>query len=110
MRDKSQENVAAVVVEKSIKVLIADAENASEKNLTKANPEGPAHTVATKKDYRKRKAGQSEPPPLGRIHSNLTATEKMERKLRIVHGKSMYKKRSQMVEPVFNKKNWPQGG
>jgi hypothetical protein len=42
-----------------------------------------------------------EPPPRGRIPKGLTATQRMERKLRTKRGAALYRKRAQTVEPVF---------
>ncbi len=42
-----------------------------------------------------------QPPPRGRIPANLTPKERMSRKLRTKKGKSVYKERKQIVEPVF---------
>jgi hypothetical protein len=44
---------------------------------------------------------REEPPPRGRIPKGLTATQRMERKLRTKRGAALYKKRAQTVEPVF---------
>jgi len=57
---------------------------------------GPELLVNTTKDWKRRKA-----PPRGRIPKNLTATQRMERKLRTKRGAAPYTKRAQTVEPVF---------
>jgi hypothetical protein len=40
-------------------------------------------------------------PPIGRPPKNMTAKEKMQRKLNTKRGKAIYKKRKETVEPVF---------
>jgi hypothetical protein len=57
--------------------------------------------MATQKDWKRRKEMREAPPPRGRIPKHLTATERMERKLRTKRGSAEYKKRSQTIEPVF---------
>lgn len=42
-----------------------------------------------------------QPSPCGRTPANLTPQERMSRKLRTKKGKSVYKERKQIVEPVF---------
>ena len=57
--------------------------------------------MATQKDWKRRKEMREAPPPRGRIPKDLSATERMERKLRTKRGSEEYKKRSQTIEPVF---------
>lgn len=57
--------------------------------------------MATTKDWKRRKELRDSPPPRGRIPGRLTATQRMERKLRTKVGSCEYKKRSQTIEPVF---------
>ena len=57
--------------------------------------------MVTKKDWKRRKLMREEPPPRGRIPKRLSATERMERKLRTKRGSKEYRKRSQTIEPVF---------
>jgi len=102
MVKKAQENVAAVTgKEKKIKKVLADAGYASEENFASADPEGPEYLVATKKDWKQRKVMREKPTPRGRIPSGLSLRERMERKLLTKRGRALYKKRGQMVEPVF---------
>lgn len=54
------------------------------------------------KDWKRWKALR-EAPPRGRIPKHLTATQRMERKLRTKRGAALYTKRSQTVEPVFGR-------
>ena len=57
--------------------------------------------LATKKDWKRRQELREAPPPCGRIPHGLTATERMERKLKTKRGSEEYKKRSQTIEPAF---------
>ncbi|MBU0638752.1 MAG: transposase [Planctomycetes bacterium] len=57
--------------------------------------------VATSNDRKRRQELQEAPPPRGRIPADLTATQRMERRLRTQAGREEYKKRSQTIEPVF---------
>jgi transposase len=101
MLDQAAANLAAVGVEEKIGVGLADAGYGSEKNLTSGSEDGPELLVNTTKDWKRRKALREEPPPRGRIPKGLTATQRMERKLRTKRGAALYRKRAQTVEPVF---------
>ena len=57
--------------------------------------------VAISNDRKRRQQLQDAPPPRGRIPDHLTATQRMERRLRTQHGRDEYKKRSQTIEPIF---------
>jgi transposase len=102
MMEKAQENIVALKLRnQTIKIALADAGYCSEKNLKQIDPKGPEHLIATQKDWKQRKDLAEAPPPRGRIPNDLTEREQMERKLRTTRGKKLYKKRSQVVEPVF---------
>jgi len=101
MLDKAAANLNAVGVEQKIGVGLADAGYCSEKNLTGGSEDGPELLVNTTKDWKRRKALREESPPRGRIPKGLTATQRMERKLRTKRGAALYRKRAQTVEPVF---------
>lgn len=101
MLDAAAENLQAVGVPEKIGAGLADAGYCSEKNLTEGRQAGPELVVNTTKDWKRRKALREEPPPRGRIPNGLTATERMERKLRTKRGAALYRKRAQTVEPVF---------
>jgi hypothetical protein len=101
MLDEAAANLDAAGVEKKIGAGLADAGYCSEKNLTERSGGGPELLVNTTKDWKRRKAMREEPRPRGRIPKRLTATERMERKLRTKRGASLYRKRAQTVEPVF---------
>ena len=101
MLEEAAANLDAVGVKNKIGAGLADAGYCSEKNLTGGSAGGPELLVNTTKDWKRRKALREEPPPRGRIPNGLTATERMERKLRTKRGAALYKKRAQTVEPVF---------
>jgi len=101
MLEEAAANLQAVGVTKKIGAGLADAGYCSDRNLTEQRPDGPELLVNTTKDWKRRQALREEPPPRGRIPNGLTATERMERKLRTKRGAALYKKRAQTVEPVF---------
>ncbi len=57
--------------------------------------------IATNKDWKQRKALREAPPPRGRMRKDMTARDRMERKLLTQQGRALYKLRGQTVEPVF---------
>ena len=57
--------------------------------------------IATKKDWKQRQAQREQEAPRGRIPSNATLRERMERKLLTKRGRKAYKKRGATIEPVF---------
>jgi transposase len=63
--------------------------------------EGPDLVIATKKDWKQRKAGEEQGPPRGRIPQDATARERMDRRLLTKEGRETYKLRGRTVEPVF---------
>jgi transposase len=101
MLSQATANLDAVGVEARIGVGLADAGYCSEKNLTSGFEDGPELLVNTAKDWKRRKALREDAPPRGRIPKGLTATQRMERKLRTKRGTVLYRKRAQTVEPVF---------
>ena len=62
---------------------------------------GPELLLAIQKDWKQRKAQKEQPAPKGRIPKDATTRYRMDRKLRTKRGRSLYKLRSQTVEPVF---------
>ena len=101
MLEQAQENATAVLGENEGKINLgrADAGYCNAADLEREC--GHEILMATKKDWKRRKELREEPPPRGRIPKGLTATERMERKLRTKRGSEEYKKRSQTIEPVF---------
>jgi transposase len=91
----------AAGVEEAVKAALVDAGYCSEENLEQADPEGPELFVATRKDWKQREQMRQAPPPRGRIPEHLSRRERMDRKLLTQRGRRLYKKRSQIIEPVF---------
>jgi transposase len=101
MMEQAQENATVVLDAKESKIELgrADAGYCNEADLEKECEH--EILIATKKDWKRRKEIREQSPPRGRIPKNLSATERMERKLRTKRGSKEYKKRSQTIEPVF---------
>jgi transposase len=93
----AEETLRAAGVTGPIKTLLADAGYISEENLTAEC--GPELIIATKN--RRRQHADGAATPRGRIPAGATARQRMERKLATKRGQRLYKKRSQMIEPVF---------
>lgn len=99
---KTLENLKVAGIEVRVEVVLADAGYSSESNFSAVmEPGDPELIVATQKDWKERQESSKMTAPRGRIPSHLSATEKMERKLKTKRGKALYKKRAQTVEPVF---------
>jgi len=101
MTEKAQEELKTVGIEEEIGTELADAGYWSEDNIVNLSPTDPEFLVATTKDWKQRKALREQGAPRGRIPKQLSARDRMERKLLTKRGKALYKLRSQMVEPVF---------
>ncbi len=100
MLEKAQEELAAAGSGEKIERALADAGYWSEANAA-GKAGGPELFVATNKDWKQRKAMREAPPPRGRMPKEMTARERMERKLLTLRGRALYKLRGQTVEPVF---------
>jgi hypothetical protein len=83
--------------------VLADAGYWSEANAETATAEAEL-LIATRKDHRQQTALHDLPPPRGRMPSNLTPRQRMERKLLTKRGRDLYRRRGQTVEPVFGRK------
>ena len=101
MTKEAQQELKAAGVEEEIKTELADAGYWSEGNTVKLSPTDPEFLIATTKDWKQRKAMREQGTPRGRIPEHLSPRDRMERKLLTKRGRSLYKLRSQMVEPVF---------
>jgi transposase len=102
MIEKAEQNIAELELnDKGIGIVLADAGYCSEKNMEDAKPDGPECIIATKKDWKQRQAIRENNPPRGRIPEKLSLRARMERKLLTKRGRALYKKRGQIVEPVF---------
>ena len=100
MLEQTEASRQAVGVQETTGVMLADAGYCSEEKLNTKPPGDAELLVAAQKDWKQRKAVQDQ-PPRGRIPSNLSLTERMERKLLTARGRALYKVRGQTVEPVF---------
>ncbi len=101
MTGEAQQELKAAGVEYEIEIELADAGYWSEGNLAELSPTDPEFLIATTKDWKQRKAMREQGAPRGRIPEHISPRERMERKLLTKRGKSLYKLRSQMIEPVF---------
>jgi transposase len=91
----------AAGVEEAVGAAPVDAGYCSEENLEQADPEGPELFVATRKDWKQREQMRQAPSPRGRIPGHLSRRGRMDRKLLTKRGRRLYKRRSQIIEPVF---------
>jgi transposase len=91
----------AAGVEEAVGAALMDAGYCSEENLAAADPDGPELSVATRKDWKQREQMRQAPSPRGRIPGHLSHRERMDRKSLTRRGRRLYKKRSQIIEPVF---------
>ena len=101
MTEKAQQELQAAGIEEEIKKELADAGYWSEDNIVNSSPSGPEFLIATTKNWKQRKMMQEQRAPRGRIPRQLSVRERMERKLLTRRGRTLYKLRSQTVEPVF---------
>jgi transposase len=102
MIEKATEIVAELELkDHAIGIVLADAGYCSDANMANIKPEGPECIIATKKDWKQRQALRESDPPRGRVPEKLSLRERMERKLSTKRGRALYKKRGQIVEPVF---------
>jgi transposase len=100
MVDQTTENLDAVGVEENIDAFTADAGYFSEENVTtlEANDRIDQAYIAT---GRLKHHEQVPDAPQGRPPKNLTAKEKMARKLRTKQGRAEYARRKAIIEPPF---------
>lgn len=100
---ETEKSLKEVGVKQEVGTILADAGYCSEDNLSREgeDEEGPELLVATKKDWKQREEIKEGGSPRGRIPEGMSQREKMDRKLRTLRGKSLYKLRSRTVEPVF---------
>lgn len=113
MLAQAQANVAAVIGQDeadrlTLGAVVADAGYWSEANVA-TEAEGCELIIATQKDHKQRAAMRDAPPPRGRKPKNMTARQRMDRKLRTRHGRERYRRRGACVEPVFRQMKDRQG-
>jgi hypothetical protein len=108
MLAETRETLKEAGVCDAIGSLTADAGYwAHEMDVKGIEQDGPVLYVATKKDWKMRQDLAEQAPPCGRIPSDATDRERMERRLRTKKGRDIYRLRGQTVEAVFGhiKKN-----
>ena len=101
MLAETQATCETAGIEEPVGCCLADAGYWSEANMQQADPDGPDLFIATKKDFKQRKALREAASPQDILPKNATAKQKMEEKLRTPQGRATYKKRCQTIEPVF---------
>jgi transposase len=94
--------------EVALGALLADAGYWSEANA-EAETEEAELLIATRSAHRQRAARRDQPPPRGRMPSDLSPRQRMERKLMTKRGRDLYALRGQTVEPVFGQMKETQG-
>ena len=98
MVDQTRENLDAAGVEQAIGAGVMDAGYYSEANTAGLEERGIDPYLATERLKHNEKIA---PVPRGRIPKNLSAKQRMARKLRTKKGREMYAKRKGMIEPIF---------
>ena len=98
MVDQTRENLEAAGVKETIKAALGDAGYYSETNATDLKQRGIEPYLATERLKHHEKVASA---PRGRIPKNLSAKQRMARKLRTKKGREMYAKRKGMIEPIF---------
>jgi transposase len=98
MVDQARENVEAAGVEQAIGAAVMDTGYYSEANTMGLEQRGIDPHVATER----LKHNEEIPAvPRGRIPKDLSAKQRMARKLRTKHGRETYAKRKGIIEPIF---------
>lgn len=109
MLDQARDNVAEVVSKDAVLgAAVADAGYWSGANAA-TETDGCELIIATQKDHKQRAAMRDAPSPRGRKPKNMTARDRMERKLRTKRGRTRYRQRGASVEPVFGQMKDRQG-
>ena len=98
MADQTQANLDASGVKDAIKAMLGDAGYYSESNAASLKERGIEPYLATERLKHNEKVASA---PRGRIPKDLTAKQRMARKLRPKKGRAMYAKRKGMIEPIF---------
>ena len=105
-----EHTLEAAGIEERPKVSLADAGYWSEANVKVCSrPQTPELLIATTKDWKQRKLLRERGCPRGRIPKGLSPRDRMERKLLTRRGRTLYKLRGVLVEPVFGQVKEGQG-
>ena len=101
MLDQAQAGIGIIMGEDAVLgAVVADAGYWSEANAASQTEECDLF-IATRKDHKQRADLRDAPPPRGRMPKQMTARERMDRKLRTKRGRALYRQRGAAVEPVF---------
>jgi transposase len=95
---QTQANLAAAGVTEAIESALGDAGYYSEANAKNLEQQGIEADLATERLKHHEKIASA---PRGRIPADLSAKQRMARKLRTKKGRLMYAKRKGMIEPIF---------
>jgi transposase len=98
MVDQARENLVAAGVERAIGAAVMDSGYYSEANTAALEQRGVDPYVATERLKHHEKVASA---PRGRIPKDLSAKQRMARKLRTKTGRERYAKRKGMIEPIF---------
>jgi transposase len=98
MVDQTRQNLDAAGVQQAIGAMLADSGFYSETNTAALEQRGIDPCVATERLKHNEKIAAA---PRGRIPKDLTAKQRMARKLRTKKGRERYAKRKGMIEPIF---------
>jgi transposase len=98
MVDQARANLDAAGVERAIGAAVIDAGYYSEANTAALEARGIDPYVATERLKHNERLAAA---PRGRIPKDLSAKQRMARKLRTKKGRQMYAKRKGMIEPIF---------
>jgi transposase len=98
MVDQARANLDAAGVKGAIRAALGDAGYYSEQNATELEQRGIDPFLATERLKHHEKVASA---PRGRIPADLSAKQRMARKLRTKKGRAMYAKRKGMIEPIF---------
>ena len=109
MLDQAQAGIGIIMGEDAVLgAVVADAGYWSEANAASQTEECDLF-IATRKDHKQRADLRDAPPPRGRMPKQMTARERMDRKLRTKRGRALYRQRGAAVEPVFGQMKDRQG-
>ena len=98
MVDQTRANLDAAGIKDAIKAALGDAGYYSETNAAALEGRGIEPYLATERLKHHEKVASA---PRGRIPKDLSAKQRMARKLRTKKGRAMYAKRKGMIEPIF---------
>jgi hypothetical protein len=100
MMDQARTNLDAAGVEQAIGAGLMDSGYYSEANTAELERRGIDPSVATE---RLKHHEEIPPVPRGRIPKDLSAEQRMARKLRAKRGRERYAKRKGIIEPIFGR-------